>query len=202
MIDKAAIEQQLAELPLFQYDWITTSELVFSERVRYICQTQCPMYNTTWACPPAVGTVEECKARCLSYPEALMMTSITEVSDIANLEETLATRAPQRTPHLHRDGGRRHLRHLCHPGHPRRARGRHPSGRGHGPGGRARNLHTLHRGLRHLPALRLPGRTVPSPRPNVPLRGEPGHSGHRPCRKARSGFYERQHRRLVLADPI
>ena len=94
MIDKAAIEQQLAELPLFQYDWITTSELVFSERVRYICQTQCPMYNTTWACPPAVGTVEECKARCLSYPEALMMTSITEVSDIANLEETLATRAP------------------------------------------------------------------------------------------------------------
>ena len=51
MIDKAAIEQQLAELPLFQYDWITTSELVFSERVRYICQTQCPMYNTTWACP-------------------------------------------------------------------------------------------------------------------------------------------------------
>ena len=30
MIDKAAIEQQLAELPLLQYDWITTSELVFS----------------------------------------------------------------------------------------------------------------------------------------------------------------------------
>lgn len=93
-MDKARIEQQLLELPLFQYDWMETSELVFSERVRWICQTQCPMYNTTWACPPAVGTVEECKARCLSYPHALMMTSITEVSDIANLEETLATRAP------------------------------------------------------------------------------------------------------------
>ena len=90
-MDKARIEQQLLELPLFQYDWMETSELVFSERVRWICQTQCPMYNTTWACPPAVGTVEECKARCLSYPHALMMTSITEVSDIANLEETLAT---------------------------------------------------------------------------------------------------------------
>ena len=93
-MDKARIEQQLLELPLFQYDWMETSELVFSERVRWICQTQCQMYNTTWACPPAVGTVEECKARCLSYPHALMMTSITEVSDIANLEETLATRAP------------------------------------------------------------------------------------------------------------
>ena len=93
-MDKARIEQQLLELPLFQYDWMDTSELVFSERVRWICQTQCPMYNTTWACPPAVGTVEECKARCLSYPHALYLTTLTEVSDIANLEETLATRAP------------------------------------------------------------------------------------------------------------
>ena len=93
-MDKARIEQQLLELPLFQYDWMETSELVFSERVRWICQTQCPMYNTTWACPPAVGTVEECKARCLSYPHALYLTTLTEVSDIANLEETLATRAP------------------------------------------------------------------------------------------------------------
>ena len=93
-MDKARIEQQLTELPLFQYAWITTDELVFSDRVRWICQTQCPMYGTTWACPPAVGTGEACKARCLSYPEALMMTSITEVSDIANLEETLSTREP------------------------------------------------------------------------------------------------------------
>lgn len=93
-MDKVQIEQQLAELPLFQYDWLTTDELVFSDRVRWICQTQCPMYGSTWACPPAVGTVEECKARCLSYPEGLMITSITEVSDIANLEETLATRMP------------------------------------------------------------------------------------------------------------
>ena len=93
-MDFARIELLLLEMPFFQYDWMDTSELFFSERVRWICQTQCPMYNTTWACPPAVGTVEECKARCLSYPHALMMTSITEVSDIANLEETLATRAP------------------------------------------------------------------------------------------------------------
>ena len=52
------------------------------------------MYGTTWACPPAVGTVEECRARCLRYPQALYLTTLTEVSDIADLEETLATRAP------------------------------------------------------------------------------------------------------------
>ena len=52
------------------------------------------MYGKSWACPPAVGEVEECKARCLSYNKALLISTITEVSDIANIEETLATRTP------------------------------------------------------------------------------------------------------------
>ena len=93
-MNRELIEQQLSALPLAQYGWIETAELEFSERIRRVCEQECPMYGKTWACPPAVGTVEECRARCLSYPHALMMTSITEVSDIANLEETLATRAP------------------------------------------------------------------------------------------------------------
>ena len=50
------------------------------------------MYNTSWACPPAVGSVEACKARCLSYPQAMMLTTVTEVADIENMELTLATR--------------------------------------------------------------------------------------------------------------
>ena len=93
-MDREKIEQALAALPLAQYGWIETKELTFSERVRYVCRTECPMYGTTWACPPAVGTVEECRARCLRYPQALYLTTLTEVSDIADLEETLATRAP------------------------------------------------------------------------------------------------------------
>jgi predicted metal-binding protein len=39
-----------------------------------------------------VGTVEECKERCLSYPNGLLITTMTEVRDIADIEETLATR--------------------------------------------------------------------------------------------------------------
>lgn len=93
MLDKELLEQKLAELPLFQYGFMKTEELLFTQRVRTICETECPRYNTTWACPPAVGSVEECKATCLSYPEFLMISTITEVSDIANMEESLATRA-------------------------------------------------------------------------------------------------------------
>ena len=87
------LEQQLSELPLFQYAFMKSDELTFTERVRHVCQMECPQYNTTWACPPAVGTVEECKNRCLAFENLLMISTVTEVSDIANLKETLDTRA-------------------------------------------------------------------------------------------------------------
>ena len=67
---------------------------MFSERIRWICEHECPMYGKTWACPPAVGSVEECEKRCRAFEDALLIATITEVGDIANMEETLATRAP------------------------------------------------------------------------------------------------------------
>lgn len=94
VMNRELLEARLAELPLYQYAFIRTEDLMFSERIRWICEHECPMYGKTWACPPAVGTVEECKARCFAYEDALLISTITEVSDIANIEETLATRAP------------------------------------------------------------------------------------------------------------
>lgn len=88
------MERQLAGLPLYQYAFLNTDELVFTERVRHVCEAECPMYNTSWACPPAVGTVEECRQRCLAFPSVLVISTITEVNDIASIEETLACRAP------------------------------------------------------------------------------------------------------------
>ena len=91
-MDKAALEARLAELPLYSYGFFSPRELDFNDRVRYVCAHECAMYNTTWACPPAVGTVERCREKCLSYRECLMISTITEVADISNLPETLATR--------------------------------------------------------------------------------------------------------------
>ena len=91
-MDRALLERQLAELPLAQYEFFETEELEFSERIRTVCEVECPRYGKTWACPPAVGTVEDCKARCLEYPEGLLLVTLTEVTDIADMEETLATR--------------------------------------------------------------------------------------------------------------
>lgn len=92
-MDQANVEAKLQELPLYEYAFLSTDELTFTERVRYICETECPMYNKSWACPPAVGTVQECEARVRQFPNFLMISTITEISDIANMEEGLATRA-------------------------------------------------------------------------------------------------------------
>ncbi|MBQ3574474.1 MAG: DUF2284 domain-containing protein [Clostridia bacterium] len=93
-MNRELIEEKLSELPLYQYAFIHTEDLMFSERIRWICEHECAMYGKTWACPPAVGTVEECKARVMEYSEGLLIATITEVSDIANIEETLSTRGP------------------------------------------------------------------------------------------------------------
>lgn len=92
-MDCQALCEQLAPLPLLQYEFFRTEELVFSDRIRHICKTECPMYGTSWACPPAVGTVEECKSKCLSYPEGLLIVTLQE-ADITDMTATLATRAP------------------------------------------------------------------------------------------------------------
>ena len=92
MLNRELLEAQLAEFPLFAYGFINPKTLEFTQRVRFICQSECPMYGKSWACPPAVGSVEACAGKCRAFSDCLMIATITEVSDIANLEESLATR--------------------------------------------------------------------------------------------------------------
>jgi predicted metal-binding protein len=92
MMDLVKLEEQLAELPLYGYFYIDPKQLEFSDRIRWICEHECPMCDRTWACPPAVGSVTQCRAKCLSYVNCLMIATTVEVADIANIDETLATR--------------------------------------------------------------------------------------------------------------
>ena len=92
MINKELLETRLAELPLYIYAFIDPKGLDFSDRIRWICEHECPMYGKSWACPPGVGCVAECKCKCMNYENCLMISSITEVEDITDINETLATR--------------------------------------------------------------------------------------------------------------
>lgn len=91
-MNKELLEEKLAQLPLYTYAWIDPEKLEFNQRIRWICENECPMYGKTWACPPGVGSVPECRGKCLSYKNCLMIATITEVEDITNIEQTLATR--------------------------------------------------------------------------------------------------------------
>ncbi len=91
-MNRELLEAQLAELPLYIYDFFDPRALEFSSRIRWICENECPMYGRSWACPPGVGTVECCKAKCLSFENCLLISSIVEVRDITDINETLATR--------------------------------------------------------------------------------------------------------------
>ena len=92
-MNREHLEQQLAQLPLYTYEWIDPAKLEFSQRIRWICENECPMYGKSWACPPGVGEVCACEKTCRSYQSCLMISTITEVSDIANIPEALATRS-------------------------------------------------------------------------------------------------------------
>lgn len=92
MVDLEDLEVTLSALPLYEYFHFSTDELVFSDRIRWICEHECPMYGKSWACPPGVGTVEQCRGKCLGYQKGLCVSTIVEVADISDIEETLATR--------------------------------------------------------------------------------------------------------------
>jgi predicted metal-binding protein len=67
--------EQLRRTSVFQYGLAKPSEIKYRQEIREICKdNSCRQYGKTWACPPAVGTVKECKNRCLQYSSMLVFT--------------------------------------------------------------------------------------------------------------------------------
>ena len=92
MMDYKKLEAQLSDLPLYVYFFIDPNTLEFSQRIRWICENECPMYGKTWACPPGVGSVEECQKKCLSYKKCLVIGTVTDAALSSDMEGALATR--------------------------------------------------------------------------------------------------------------
>lgn len=93
-MNRAAVEAQLAELPLAEFVWFETAELEFSERIRTVCRENCPRYNQNMGLSARRRLPWRRAGARLSYPQGLLITSLTEVADIADTEAALATRGP------------------------------------------------------------------------------------------------------------
>ncbi len=80
-------EHEIKETGISQYGVIPSSDITFEEGIREICKgNACRLYGTTWACPPAVGTVEQCRERCLQYQKAMVFQAVYPLTDSFDFE--------------------------------------------------------------------------------------------------------------------
>ena len=70
-------DEELKGIGIHQYGEIPSSEIAFEQEIRGYCErNDCHQYGKTWACPPAVGTVEACRQRCLHYGTAMVFNAV------------------------------------------------------------------------------------------------------------------------------
>ena len=81
-----AIENHLTQLPIYQYAFFTVNELVFNDKARNICKKECLDYGRSWACPPVIGSLKQCKHKCMEYDQVLLFSTITKVSEFSQKE--------------------------------------------------------------------------------------------------------------------
>lgn len=73
---------------------MSTRLLPFTEETRCACaRNACGRYNTSWACPPASGGIEEMKSFCLSFPSALLFSTCGSLEDSFDIEGMSAARS-------------------------------------------------------------------------------------------------------------
>lgn len=59
---------KLNNVGVYQASYIKTNQLVFNEWAIKACEAnRCGKYNSNWACPPGLGSIEENEARCRAY---------------------------------------------------------------------------------------------------------------------------------------
>ena len=87
LFDKEITAEDLKQIGITAFVVIYTSQIFFSEEVRRLCEgNRCRNYGKTWACPPAVGTFEKCKGKCLAYAKALVFASAYPLEDSFDFE--------------------------------------------------------------------------------------------------------------------
>ena len=64
------------------YKIFPASEIVFDSEVRKICEKNtCRLYGKSWACHPAVGSVDDCRELCSRYENATLFGSVYNLTE-------------------------------------------------------------------------------------------------------------------------
>jgi len=64
----ALVQQEIFHAGFQDSGVVRTASLRFHEEVRKLCEeNRCRCYDTSWACPPAVGTLKECRKQVMQF---------------------------------------------------------------------------------------------------------------------------------------
>lgn len=97
---KKIVDEFIYDYPVCEFYFVKPDELVFSDKVRYICEHECPHYNMSWACPPAIDSICHCIEECRAYEHVFLFTSVAEVPDCMDFSACLeAKRGHERITH-------------------------------------------------------------------------------------------------------
>ena len=66
---------------------VKKEDLVFYEDVRSHCSRECRFYGLTWACPPHVGPLDECRERVSRYDKMLLLSTPFVLADMSDFKE-------------------------------------------------------------------------------------------------------------------
>ena len=87
------LKNELTRLGMTGAGFVAVPQLPFSPEVRGYCeQNKCGQYGKTWACPPAFGSVDACKARCAAYDQMLVFAKCYPLADSFDFEGMLAAK--------------------------------------------------------------------------------------------------------------
>ncbi|MCC8068038.1 MAG: DUF2284 domain-containing protein [Clostridiales bacterium] len=81
MSNKEKIESIILQYPICEYYFGTEKELIFSDKVWYICEQDCERYGHSWACPPYCGQIEELMRKCREYSSFCLFSTVTETEN-------------------------------------------------------------------------------------------------------------------------
>lgn len=81
------VKEAAMQSGMWQANFINTKDLVFYPEIREICKgNSCRNYGATWACPPAIGTIDECKKRVMQYGKMLLFSIKYDLEDSFDIE--------------------------------------------------------------------------------------------------------------------
>ena len=87
----AKIEKAASETGFLEFGYVEVGSLKYYPEVRAICEKNaCGGYGASWACPPAIGTIAECKKRVEQYNKMMIFTQVYQLEDSFDYEGMIA----------------------------------------------------------------------------------------------------------------